>query len=341
MRFRYSVALPKEIAKLSLGRAILLFGSCFAEELYQQLRRELCPVAFSPFGISYNPLTIADSLERLLIKEAAVTEADLFYHLGEWHSLSHHSSFSHADKSKALQDMQESFIETQALLHTAQALCITWGTAYVYELKQPPQSVVNNCHKLPQNEYFQRRLLTPAEIAQRWIALIQNIQQRYPTLRLIFTISPIPHYRDGAQQNSISKSTLHLALHQLQSNVKEVEYFPAYEIMREELRDYRFYRPDFAHPTDEAVQYIIEQFKSCYLAIEEAPWLQAWQKVHTHFLHHPLSSNTETLRQHYSSVLSELQTFALEHSTHPYLQECLARTAEKLKEIEQRSTLNI
>ena len=216
-----------------------MVGSCFSDEIGAQMIQRALQVTCNPFGTLYNPLSIAQALTMTEMPE-------IIQHEGLYHSMSHHGSFSRADKAEALQTICASIETMQQTLQEATVVIITFGTAWVYEMNG---AVVGNCHKLPADT-FTRRRLSVEEIVSAW----KLILERYPDKHWLFTVSPIRHIKDGLHENQLSKATLLQAVEQLG------DYFPSYEIMLDELRDYRFYADDLVHPSSLAVNYIWERF---------------------------------------------------------------------------------
>lgn len=227
-----------------------MLGSCFADEIGEQMTQRALQVTCNPFGTLYNPLSIAQAL--------TMTEMPaLIQHEGLWHSMAHHGSFSRADRQEAELAVRNSIDTMQQALQEATVVIVTFGTAWVYEMNG---TIVGNCHKLPADR-FTRRRLSVEEIVAAWKPIID----RYPDKHWIFTVSPIRHIKDGLHENQLSKAILLQAIENLCSVSETVcqakpVYFPSYEIVLDELRDYRFYADDLVHPSSLAVNYIWERF---------------------------------------------------------------------------------
>lgn len=329
MNFRKIV----EIEQSPIGRYdhrshFMLWGSCFADHLRSYLERELYQVSPSPYGIMYNPLSMAEGMRRLLRDEAPRAE-ELVRQDGRWHSMMHHGAYSHSDRAEAIEGMRGDFERVRSALPETDLLILTFGTAWVYEMDG---RVVNNCHKLPATR-FTRRRLTPEEIVERWSSLIEELTERHPELRILLTVSPVPHYRDGAHESRLSKAVLLLAIDRLvQLFPHPVAYFPAYEIQQDELRDYRFYAEDMAHPSDLAVSYIMERFRESYLTEEDSEVLQIWRRVRGQLGHRPLTDDRDTLTRHYSGLLTSLQRIEWELPT-DYLSREIDRIQETIRDL--------
>ncbi len=239
-------------------------GSCFTENVGQLLKRYLFPVCVNPFGVTYNPLSIKKNLEALIHKNAYLA-GDLDYHNNLWFSFDHYTGYSSPEQAVALEKINGAFSMAQEVLQKAHYLILTWGTAWVYHYN-PTGVVVCNCHKIPSSE-FTRSRLTTGEIIKSYEDLLAKLFEFNPELKIIQTVSPVRHWKDGAHGNQLSKSTLLLAgetLCDLYPN--RFFYFPSYELVMDELRDYRFYTQDLIHISDQATQYIWEKFADATLS---------------------------------------------------------------------------
>jgi len=250
--------------KIGYDDKILLLGSCFADEIGDQMAQRYLQVTCNPFGTLYNPLSIAQAINYQL--PMTNDPLPLVFHDGLWHSMAHHGSFSRPTKEEAEQAVRASIDTMQQALAEATVIIVTFGTAWVYEMSG---AIIANCHKLPENR-FTRRRLSVDEIVAAW----RPILDRYPDKHWLFTVSPIRHIRDGLHENQLSKATLLQAIDRLtaegdltaqRSHSKAVSqakpvYFEAFEILLDELRDYRFYADDLVHPSNLAVNYIWERF---------------------------------------------------------------------------------
>lgn len=295
------------------GDRITLWGSCFADELQQHLYRELYDCSPSPYGIIYNPLSMAEGLERLLA-DRPVTREELIAHEGLWHSPMHHGAFSAPSQEETLERISAAWQKARGRLATTTLWVFTFGTSYLYEWAEAPHGVVNNCHRLPASA-FRRRRAEVGEIVERWVPLLEELTKG--GAEVIMSVSPIPHYRDGAHESRLSKSVLLLAVDQLVAKFPMVHYFPSYEIQLDELRDYRFFAEDLAHPSAVAVRYILSRFETFALA-EDLAFDREWHALLRLSEHRPLSSNPERVSAHYKDLLGRLCCFAERHP-HPFL----------------------
>lgn len=276
---------------------IVMLGSCFAENIGKKLIDCGFNVVMNPMGILYNPISIFSALERI-VEGRKFTEDELFCHNGLWTSFMHHGSFSHADKNEALKMMNERLKEGHEQLKDATHLIITFGSAEVYERNG---KVVSNCHKLPARE-FTHRLLSINEINNLYKSFVIETQNIAP-LQTIFTVSPVRYLGDGAHHGQINKATLLLATNEI---CKETgaDYFPSYEIMMDELRDYRYYAEDMIHPSDVAINYIFERFAETYLTDEAIRTADEIRKIKKSLAHRPLHPDSEEY-QNFKKKLSQ------------------------------------
>lgn len=233
---------------------LFLIGSCFTEQIGNKLKQHKFRVLDNPNGILFNPISITQSVNSY-ISNKQYTEADLFYQNESWNSWGHHSRFSHPDQAECLRMINASQQAAHEFLKTADWLLITLGSAFVYELDN--ENVVANCHKVPTDK-FNKKLLTAAEVTAALQNMIASVKAFNPFAKIIFTISPVRHLRDGFVENNRSKATLINAVHQLVSD--DVLYFPAYELIIDDLRDYRFFAEDMVHPNYSATNYVWEKF---------------------------------------------------------------------------------
>jgi len=268
---------------------LLCLGSCFAEQMGGRLQRLKFPTSVNPFGIVFNPVSMANSLERLLVGEP-FCEAELVENQGLWHSFEHHGCFSNPDKTAALDAINRSFSEGRKFLENTNRLIVTLGSAHVFTLKKTG-AVVANCHKLPAAD-FERRRLTVDEVLAALLPIFQKLKSKLPELEIIATVSPVRHLRDGLMENQRSKATLLLALDELAQKLTYVHYFPAYEILLDDLRDYRFYAEDMAHPSPQATDYIWQYFEQAFFEEKTKQLVKRIEQVLTALSHRPFHAQS-------------------------------------------------
>lgn len=291
--------------KMGYQNQTLVIGSCFATNIGEQLSRLKFPVLVNPFGVVYNPVSIANSIELLLgVRE--INEVDLFYNNGLWSSFYHHSSFSSSSKEEVLKRVNSELENGKIFLQNTDRAIITLGTARIYEYKKTGQAV-SNCHKLPASE-FTHRLMSVSECYDSLYSAIRRLRKLNPELKVIFTVSPIRHIKDGAHGNQLSKSTLLLAVNTLCQNYGDVAYFPSYEIMMDELRDYRYYADDMLHPSDLAIEYIWEKFSAVIFDDEAHQVMPELEKILSAKDHRPFNPNGEEYKSFKAALLNKAKT---------------------------------
>jgi hypothetical protein len=263
IKLKTEVDLPLFRKKMGYRHPSMMIGSCFAENIGDQLHERCLPTTVNPFGILYNPVSIANSL-AILLENKEFTSQDLFFHENLYHSFAHHGKFSRPDQQEMLDLINAKTIEASKVLKNCSHLFITFGTSWVFRHKESGK-VVSNCHKLPGTLFDQYRLQV-AQITEIWIPLLQQLFKLNPNLHIVFTVSPIRHLKDGAHNNQLSKSVLLLAIDDLSTHFGSelISYFPAYEQLLDELRDYRFYASDLTHPSDVAIEMIREKFETSF-----------------------------------------------------------------------------
>ena len=297
--FSTQIDIPHSTVEITYNDRILTLGSCFAENIGTKLQ-EACFLTFiNPFGVMYNPMSVAQGI-RYLLSEKEFTATDLFQSGSLWNSLAHSSTFSAVTADEALQKINSRLQAARYFLHETNVMMITLGTAWVFELVDT-RKIVSNCHKLPASR-FTRRRLSVDEIINEFTEVFGLLRNSYPGLKFIFTVSPIRHWKDGAHENTVSKSTLHLAVDALEKQFDFVHYFPAYEIMMDELRDYRFYASDMLHPSDVAVDYIWQRFGDTYFSSETLNLKKELERLRADLNHRPLHPETEEYRLFQLSV---------------------------------------
>ncbi len=290
-KFQTVVKIPDFEWKTGYRINNLFMGSCFTENVGRKMAALKYPVDINPFGILYNPVSVAHGLRHLLQKKK-FGEADLIKHNGLWHSFFHHSRFSGPDAGKALHVINQRIESSAEFLEKAGFLFITFGTAWVYEYRATGQTV-SNCHKIPASE-FSRFRLTPGEIVEEYRQLLAEIWNINPGLKVVFTVSPIRHWKDGAIENQRSKATLVLAIDQLLRGfgTERCNYFPAYEIVMDELRDYRFYEEDMIHLSSAAINHIRDIFQSALIDDESRKISEKVKKITRAVNHRPFNKFT-------------------------------------------------
>lgn len=270
---------------------IYLIGSCFTEHIASKLHEAGFSVKNNAHGIIYNPVSIRQCFVDMM-ENKAYTPEHLFFHQGLWHSFSHHGSFSGTDATAVCERINKNINEHREFLQQAKHIFITLGTSWLYRKKSTSQ-VVANCHKVPGYE-FKKILMNVEEETKHWLELIQKLQQFSPPITIHFTISPVKHLQDGYFENNLSKGMLHLLIYNIMQQNQSIQYFPSFEIMQDELRDYRFYDRDLAHPNALAIDMIWEKFKSAYFSIPTQSICEDVLKIRKMMLHRILHSSKES-----------------------------------------------
>ncbi len=302
MEFRTRVELPKGEYPISHSSQLMLWGSCFAENIGKYLSENKFTCDTNPFGVLYNPLSISKAIGLLMEKD---TYSDLRFDNNKWYSLMHHSVFSASEKEECLRRINHRFKAGKENMQKVDWLILTWGTAWVYEWKETGE-IVGNCHKLP-DKLFRRRLLSVAEVVENYRELLAKIHLQSPQIQVLFTVSPIRHAKDGYHGNQISKSILLLAIEQICAELPYCHYFPSYEIMMDELRDYRFYADDMLHPSALAVNYIWECFCQCFFSKETLALMKEWDGIKKGLEHKPFNPESDTYYRFLSQILLKIE----------------------------------
>ena len=286
MKFRTEYK-AREAEPLRPADNILLIGSCFSTNIGGKMREALMPAAVNPCGTLFNPASIAACIREAL---TANPQMHIFNAGSRWCSWLMNSDFAAQSHALCEERCAAALSTLRHSLISARTLIITFGTAWVYELEDSAL-IVGNCHKQPAS-VFNRRAMTAQEITTLWSGLIRQLRKLNNGLRIIFTVSPIRHLRDGFRENTISKSILHLAVDELCKSTG-VEYFEAYEIQMDDLRDYRFYDADLAHPSPEAVNYIWECFQLTYYSSADRAAIAAAAKLGRRLRHRPINQSDD------------------------------------------------
>lgn len=287
-KFQTEVGIPRYFWKTGYKKQNFFLGSCFTENVGNKMEALKFPVELNPFGILYNPVSVANCI-RAILQKKNFSIHDLIHHDGLWHSFYHHSRFSSNSAGKAQEGINRRVESSAEVFKRTEFLFITFGTAWVY-IYQPTGLTVSNCHKIPEKN-FKRLRLTPEEIVEDYQKLLPEIWEIQPTMKVIFTVSPVRHWKDGAIENQRSKAALLLAVESLVKffGQERCSYFPAYEIVMDELRDYRFYEPDMIHPSPVAISHIWEKFRSALIDDESQKISEEVEKLIHLFSHRPFN----------------------------------------------------
>ena len=303
MNFRTQVELPLKGCEFCYSDQFMLLGSCFTENIGTLLKENKFRCDINPFGILYNPLSISQALYQMM-EGKHYNPSDLFFANGMWHSWMHHSCFSATDMQTCIDGINVRLDKSSTFLYDCNWLIITWGTAYVYTHKDTGL-VVGNCHKQP-DRCFERRRLEVSEIVDVWLKLLKVLKHCNPNLKVMITVSPIRHIKDGLHGNQISKSTLLLAADELCRLCPDCMYFPSYEIMIDELRDYRFYADDMLHPSNLAIAYIWECLGKTFFSDSTVAIMKEWESIQKGLNHKPFNRKSEAYRNFISQIILKI-----------------------------------
>ncbi len=300
--FRTEIIIPRIPFQIENQETMLSLGSCFSEEIGKRFLNAKFNIYINPFGQQYNPFSIADGLMRLADTHEYRDE-ELIYFNHQYHSFDHHGNYSSADKVKTLQNINETLSTASSQLKDASIIWITPGTAHVFE-HLSSKRIVNNCHKMPSAE-FNLRLLSADEIYDKLISAIEKVRNINPKCKFIFTVSPVRYFALGHFENSISKGRLFDAVYRLTKQAKDVFYFPSYELVIDELRDYRFYKTDMLHPSEEAIDFVWNKLQGwmsakCIKVLTEA------ESIHQMLIHKPMTDNYSELLKFYEHLIKRM-----------------------------------
>lgn len=304
MELQTIVQIGKPDFRLDYESRILMAGSCFVENIGEKLKYFRFKVDVNPCGVVYNPLSVAGTLE-LLLERRRFVETDLWHREGLWGSFLHHGSFSSPTAEECLQKINGRIVDSSRRLAATDLLILTWGTAWVYRHRETG-IVVSNCHKFPASD-FERQRLEVEEIVERYAALFSRLWALRPGLKVLVTVSPIRHWKDGAHGNQLSKAVLLLAADRLTARFDNVSYFPSYEIVMDELRDYRFYAKDMLHVSEQGVDYIWERFRDLYFSAETLAVMREVDKRNKILNHRPACPDSEATLRMRSRAQEELE----------------------------------
>ncbi len=327
MKFRTEIDIKQSDNLLDPEQPVVLIGSCFTDYIGERMR--MCRWRAYPniTGTLFNPASIAKILSIAIqwdnifdIIADSIAQRDK--HWVSWLADSGCTTYSNQDTKSRIFDR---LLKLRNKLKDAKTLIVTFGTAWIYDLRERPGYVVSNCHKFPADTFIRHRL-SVSEIVAEWKEVLQLLSEKYPDIRVIFTVSPVRHLKDGFEGNSCSKAILQLACEEICNDCEKAEYFPSYEIMNDDLRDYRFYASDLVHPSAEAVDYIWEKFQERYLSTTSRALLKEGEKVTKRLNHRPIMYGNSQLAQYEASrqeyeATQVYNDFIAKHPTMLYIDE--------------------
>lgn len=308
--FRTIVDVPENKNKITYKDKVMFMGSCFTETIGQMLNNHKFITIVNPFGVIYNPASMHSCFD-ILLSQQRYTNDKLSQHDGIWFSYDHDTSFSSEDVDETINNINIEIAHASSMLKQTQFLFLTWGTAWVYKLKKTGK-IVNNCHKVPADN-FDRMLLDVDEIIHIYTDLLDTLFHVNKKLNIIISVSPVRHLKDGAAQNQISKAVLFTAINKLMKLYPNISYFPAYEIMMDELRDYRFYKNDMLHPNETATQYIWDRFLDSYLDSNSKSIITEIGKVISAVNHKPFKPGSKVFRNFAEKTLQLIESVSSKH----------------------------
>ncbi len=302
--FRTAITHIENDYRFDLSAKILSMGSCFAENIGDRLAKFKFDTHINPGGILFNPISIFESIimsinDQKLPSESYVQNERTHY------NYKFHSSINGATKTALDKAISQVRLKIKEHISNSDYLIITFGTAWIYELESS-NLLVANCHKVPQKK-FRKRLLSVPEIQAKFSQLKTTLQKQNPELEIILTVSPIRHTREGLTNNGLSKAILRLACNELCQDSKRVNYFPAYEIMMDDLRDYRFYEKDMIHPNEQAQDYIWDFFCKTYLSEAALNFTSEWQHILNTMQHRPFQPKSTEHQAFLKSTLERIK----------------------------------
>ena len=329
MQFTTKIPIQKSSFPIDYDSKILLLGSCFAENMGEKFEYFKFQTTINPFGIIFNSVSI-EKLIRRSIEKRKFTENDIFFHNDLWHCFEVHSELSNSDKDVFLESLNDLIRSTNKQLSDSTHIIITLGTSWVYRLRQAQSDsdgVVANCHKVLQKQ-FTKELLSILQIEESLESIISLVHSVNPNCKFIFTVSPVRHIKDGFVENTLSKAHLIAAIHSvlnrkfstsLELTTQNNIYFPAYEIMMDELRDYRFYAEDMLHPSQTAIDYIWIQFFENYISESQFGLMNDICSIQKGLKHRPFNPNTESHQKFLHQLELKIKTI---QNQHPFIKFC-------------------
>ncbi|MEQ8924844.1 MAG: GSCFA domain-containing protein [Fulvivirga sp.] len=303
--FRTELNIIPSGEKLSLKQPILTIGSCFSDNIGSKLKEYKFQTLANPFGTVYNPVSIFKLLSMASENNEPAKESYLTND-GIYANYDFHSSFSSLNQQELEDQVVNSLSNTHLFLDKSPVLIITFGTAFIYR-RIDNDEIVANCHKVPAKN-FKKELLNQKQIIQEFEQLHTKLVLKYPKIRFILTVSPVRHIKDSLELNSVSKSILRIACHSLSEQFENVEYFPSYEIQLDDLRDYRFYKSDMIHPTEEATHYIWNKFAECYFDESTLEFIEEWIKIKRAIDHKPFNPKSEKHQEFVRNTIAKIKS---------------------------------
>lgn len=312
LQLQTKIIIPETSTPIAYSSQIMLLGSCFAENIGEKLRYYKFHAQVNPFGIIFNPFSIEKLIERVVLQRH-FTKDDIFFFNERWHCYEVHSELSHSDSEVVLRNLNKILSDTQKQLQQETHIIFTYGTSWVYRHIET-NAIVANCHKVPQKQ-FTKELLSIDRIQKSIQNTISLIATLNPKCNFIFTVSPVRHLKDGFVENQVSKAHLIAAIYAT-TNPKQqtLNYFPSYEIMMDELRDYRFYADDMIHPSQLAIDYIWERFTATQIDANAIATMELVQTIQKGLAHRPFNPNSESHQKFEANLKEKIATLEAQYS---------------------------
>lgn len=311
MEFTTKVPIQKSSNLINYDARIMTLGSCFAENMAAKFGYFKLAHSVNPFGIIFNPLSLEKLVWRMVNNEK-FTENDVFFHNARWQSYDVHSDWSHVDKATLLETLNQNLEQAKTEISHASHIIITYGTSWVYRLKSSGETVAN-CHKVPQSE-FTKHLLSADDIETSIQNTVASIREINPDCHFIFTVSPVRHIKDGFVENNVSKAHLLAAVYKaLSDKPSALSYFPSYEILMDELRDYRFYAADLLHPGQTAIDYIWERFSQTQLDGNIFEIMEAVDAIQKSLQHKPFNPDSASHKKFLENLEQQIEKLSQQY----------------------------
>lgn len=303
MKLQLNFDIEPSKTKIGLGSKIVTIGSCFSDNIGNQLVENKIDAAINPFGTVFNPSSIFKLLNNS-IENSKIDEYHFLDNDGIWYHYDYHSKNNNSEREQLKTEIEKIQKKVGQSLKTADYLIITLGTAFAYQCLET-KNYVANCHKMPSN-LFRKDLLHVKHICQEFEHFYKKIKAFNPNINIVLTVSPVRHTKDGIPENQVSKSILRAAFHYLCTDF-EVQYFPAYEIMMDELRDYRFYEEDLIHPNKMATDYIFQRFSETYFDEKTKEFIKKWSKIKADLQHRPFNEKSDNHQKFLKTLFQKLE----------------------------------
>ncbi len=309
--FRTILPFVSSAFEITHADKLLSIGSCFSENIGDQLLNNKFPIIVNPYGILFNPISIIQSLQQI-INNKQFSESDIFYHNQHWQSFYHHGRFSNINKTTCLNNINNAITTSNQQVQNLDYLILTLGTANVFVHKKSNQ-IVANCHKVPNSE-FERKRLNVDEITTAFEPIFNQLKTINPKLKIIFTVSPVRHIRDGLVENQRSKATLLLAIDTLVAQYDFASYFPAYELVLDDLRDYRFFNADMIHPSKLAIDYVWNYFSEIYFSNKTKQIIHQIDKIIQAKNHRPFDEDSKMHQNFIQNQIDKIHQLKKQYS---------------------------